>query len=63
MKDKFGRTKYSFTFKLSVFHDKCQFIHLFSNEYLKTRYFFLTDLVQTDFYVNSDFIILFQDFC
>lgn len=62
-KDKFGGIRNNFTFKLSIFYDKCQFVRLFSNVYLENDFVVLKIQVQTQFYTNRESIVLFNNFC
>lgn len=50
-------------FKLNIFYDKCKFIGLFSDIYLKSVFVTLMSQAHTYFYANYNFIILFKDFC
>ena len=40
-KDKFGGTGNNFTFKLSIFHDKCQLVGLTLDTYLEGAFMML----------------------
>ena len=62
-KDKFGGTEDNFTFKLSIFYDKCQLIDLPLDAYLKNSSIILTGQSQTYIYTNCKSIVLFDDFC
>lgn len=61
-KDKFGIIKDNFIFKLDIFYDKCQFVGLFLDVYLKVISIMSTGLVQTYFYTSYKSIILFDQF-
>lgn len=61
-KDKFGKIKNNFRFKLSVFYDKYQFVNLLLDAYLKNAFIILIKKSQISIYSNHDFIILFEDF-
>lgn len=61
-KDKSGGTGDNFTFKLSVFYDKCQLVGLSSDTYLKGAFVMLTGQAQTHFYTNPESIMSFDDF-
>ena len=61
--DKFGGTGDNFTFKLSIFHDKCQLVGLPPDAYLEGASIMLTGQAQTHFYANRESIVSFKDFC
>ena len=48
-KDKFSRTRDNFTFKLSIFYDKCQLVGLLLDAYLEGASIILTGQAQTHF--------------
>ena len=62
-KDKFGRTRDNFTFKLSIFYDKCQLVGLHPDAYFEGASVMLTGQAQTHFYANRESIVSFDDFC
>ena len=61
--DKFGGTGDNFTFKLSIFYDKCQLVGLPPDAYLEGASVMLTGQAQTHFYANRESIVSFDDFC
>ena len=61
--DKFGGTGDNFTFRLSVFYDKCQLVGLPLNAYLESASVMLTGQAKTHLYANRDSIITLDDFC
>ena len=61
--DKFGRTGDNFTFKPSIFYDKCQLVGLPPDAYLEGASVMLTGQAQTHFYANRESIVSFDDFC
>lgn len=46
-----------------MFYDKCQFVDLSLDTHNKNSFVMLTSQAQTHFYANSEFIVLFDDFC
>lgn len=63
MYKKEGKNEDNFIFKLSIFYDKCQFISLYLETYFESAFVMLISQVKTYFYVNCEFILLFNDFC
>lgn len=61
--DKFSRTEDNFTFKLSIFYDKCQLVGLLLDTYFEGVSVLLTGQAQTHFYTNCKSIVSFDDFC